>query len=72
MDKKISIEFTNYELTDLHNALNVALIYSQKSLSTWKEIVKSNSPAMECVKVTECEIASYSDLIKKIESNRGF
>lgn len=64
--------FTNTELSHLHNALVTSLIYSKKHLSMWLEVSKKNPTAVACVKMTESEIASYSDLIKKIESIRGF
>lgn len=67
-----NLEFTNSELLHLHNALTTALAYSQKQLSTWIEIAEKNSSAFACVKMTELEIESYSKLIEKIESIRGF
>lgn len=54
-----TLELTNCELTHLHNALSIALSYAKKGLST-------------CVKLSESEINSYSELIKKIELVRGF
>lgn len=67
-----NLEFTNIELSHLCNALMTALIYSQKHLSIWQGLVKENPSAVACVKMTESEISSYSDLIEKIESVRGF
>lgn len=67
-----TLELTDRELSQLHNALTTALICNQKHLSTWIGIAEKNPSASACVKMTESEISSYSDLIKKIESIRGF
>ena len=67
-----SLELTNCELTHLHNALSIALSYARKGLSTWSKISKENSSAEVCIKLSESEINSYSELIKKIELVRGF
>lgn len=73
MTENLDVEsFTNKELSDLHNALNIALVYSQEHLLTWIGIAEENPSAATCVKMTESEISSYSELIKKIESIRGF
>lgn len=67
-----TLEFTNCELTHLHNALSIALSYGKKNFFTWSEVSKKNPSASACVKLSESEIDSYSELIKKIESVRGF
>lgn len=67
-----ALQLTNCELTHLHNALSIALSYAKKGLSTWSEVSKENLSASACVKLSESEIDSYSELIKKIESVRGF
>lgn len=73
MNENTNVElFTNTELSHLHHALTTALFYSQKHLSTWIEIAEKNPSAVACVKATELEISSYSELMKKIESMRGF
>lgn len=73
MNENMNVElFTNTELSHLHNALTTAVIYCQKQLSTWIEVTKKNPSAVACVRMTESEISSYSELMKKIESIRGF
>lgn len=67
-----NLELTNSELSHLYNALQTAFFVSQKHLSVWIEESEKNPSATACVKMTELEISSYSDLIKKIESVRGF
>lgn len=67
-----NLEFSNCEISHLHNALTTAFFYSQKQLSHWLEVAEKNPSAMACVKMTELEISSYSDLLKKLESARGF
>lgn len=67
-----NLELTNRELLDLHNALTIALTYSREHLSTWIEISKEDPSASACVKITESQISSYSNLVKKIESVGGF
>lgn len=67
-----NFQFTNVELSHLHNALRAAILCSREHLSTWTEISKENPSAVACVKMTELEISAYSELIKKIESARGF
>lgn len=67
-----TLKLTDRELSQLYNALTIALTCSQKHLSTWIGISKENPSASSCVKMTESEISSYSDLIEKIESIRGF
>lgn len=64
--------FTNIELSHLHNALTVALQYNKRQLTYWLEVFKENPSAIACIKMTESEISSYSDLLAKIESIRGF
>lgn len=56
-----TLELTICELTHLHNALSIVLSYAKKGLST-----------LACVKLSESEIDSFSELIKKIEFVRGF
>ena len=68
----INLELSNCEISHLHNALTTAFFYSQKQLSSWLEEAEKNPSAMACVKMTELEISSYSDLLKKLESVRGF
>lgn len=67
-----NLKLTNGELAHLYSALTTALIYSRKHLSIWKEISEKNPSAKSCINMTELEISSYSDLMKKIESIRGF
>ena len=66
------LEFSKCEISHLHNALTTAFFYSQKQLSRWLEIAEKNPSAMACVRMTELEISSYSDLLKKLESARGY
>ncbi len=56
-----TLKLTNCELTHLHNALSIALSYAKKGPFT-----------SACVKLSESEFNSYSELIKKIELVRGF
>lgn len=67
-----NLEFTDRELTELHNALTLSLSYAKEHLSTWIGVAETNPSATACVKMTEDEISSYSKLIEKIESVRGF
>ena len=64
--------FTNTELSHLHNALQTAFFVSQKRLSSWIKESEKNPSAIACVRMTESEISCYSELMKKIESIRGF
>lgn len=68
----MNLELTHDEVTLLSNLLNKGLFYSKQSLETWEKVVLQNPSAQPCVDDTRSEISAYSDLIKKIESIRGF
>ena len=65
-------QLTNTEISHLCNALTLAINYSRKQLPFWTEMAEKNLSATACVKMTELEISNYSDLLKKIQSIRGF
>ena len=72
MNESMNLElFTSKELLDLHNALSMAIISNREHLSVWKDLAREDPSVISCVRMTESEIESYTDLLKKIDCIRG-